>query len=120
MFLRGLMLFRTGGWDVTYKSSDKLLLYILGGKIGDSGLRWSIAWFLASTIILFIVVQYTQFGNHILASGGNSSVARHVGVNVDRVKISAFLISALLAGFGGCVHMARFGAADSTLGPGCR
>ena len=118
MFLRGLMLLRTGGWDVTYKSRDKLLLSILGGKIGDFELRWSIAWFLALTIIVFIVVQYSQYGNHILASGGNSSVARHVGVNVDRIKISAFLISALLAGFGGCVHMARFAAADSTLGTG--
>jgi len=118
MFIRGLMLLRTGGWDVIYKSSDKLLLSILGGKIGDSGLRWSIAWFVALTILLFIVVQYTQYGNHILASGANSSVARHVGVNVDRIKISAFLISALLAGFGGCVHMARFTAADSTLGTG--
>ena len=118
MFIRGLMLLRTGGWDVIYKSSDKLLLSILGGKIGDSGLRWSIAWFLALTILLFIVVEHTQYGNHLLASGGNSSVARHVGVNADRIKIGAFLISALLAGFGGCVHMARFTAADSTLGTG--
>jgi simple sugar transport system permease protein len=118
MFIRGLMLLRTGGWDVIYKSSDKLLLTILAGKLGDSGLRWSIAWFLALTILLFIVVDHTKYGNHILASGGNSSVARHIGVNVDGIKISAFLISALLAGFGGCVHMARFTAADSTLGTG--
>jgi simple sugar transport system permease protein len=118
MFIRGLMLLRTGGWDVIYKSSDKLLLSILGGNIGDSGLRWSITWFLALTILILIVVEQTQYGNHILASGGNSSVARHVGVNADCIKISAFLISALLAGFGGCVHMARFIPADSTLGTG--
>jgi simple sugar transport system permease protein len=119
MFVRGIMLLRTGGWNVIFKSKDTVILTILNGKIIENGfLRWSIAWFVLFNIFFFVLLGYTKYGNHIYAVGGNKLVAKYVGVNVDKVKISAFCICSLLAGFGGAVNMGRFTGADSTTGTG--
>ena len=58
-------------------------------------------------IILVAVVAYvmsaTPLGRHMLFVGSNRSVARLAGVAVSRVRVGAFLVSALLCGVAGLV-----------------
>jgi len=88
-------------------------LGILGGTIGTSGV-------IPVPVVLFIVVsagaycilQYTQFGRHIYAVGGNPSSAWLSGINVRNVLLSAYVISGFLTGLASVVFTARVMAAS--------
>jgi ribose/xylose/arabinose/galactoside ABC-type transport system permease subunit len=51
--------------------------------------------------IMFVVIKYTVWGRHLLAVGDNREVATLVGINVKRMRMSAYTISALLSGIAG-------------------
>jgi ribose transport system permease protein len=50
--------------------------------------------------------------------GGNELTARLAGLKVDRLKWSAFIASATLAGIAGMLSISRFGAAIALMGDG--
>ena len=52
-------------------------------------------------IVASIFLNKTTYGRYILAVGSNENAVRYSGINVDRVKIVAYVISALLAGIAG-------------------
>ncbi len=59
-------------------------------------------WYLILAAILFaFVLHRTTFGRYLFASGDNASAAILSGIRVARVRISAFAISGLAAGFAG-------------------
>jgi ribose transport system permease protein len=60
----------------------------------------------------------TPLGRHLLALGGSEEAARHAGVRVARVKLFAYVLSALTAGIAGLFHVAYYGGANSGVGPG--
>ena len=47
--------------------------------------------------IMFVVIKYTVWGRHLLAVGDNREVATIVGINVKRMRMSAYTISSILA-----------------------
>jgi ribose transport system permease protein len=63
-----------------------------------------------------LIAQRTRFGRYMYLIGGGESVARNSGVPVRRYKLYAFILSGLIAGFGGILAVARLGAAGPTLG----
>ena len=63
-----------------------------------------------------LIAQRTRFGRYMYLIGGGESVARSSGVPVRRYKLYAFILSGLIAGFGGILAVARLGAAGPTLG----
>jgi ribose transport system permease protein len=58
-------------------------------------------------VALALVLRRSVFGRHLYAVGSNSEAARLSGVNVDRVTLSAYVLSGLLSGLTGCVLMSR-------------
>ncbi len=64
-------------------------------------------------LILFLlavgtfVLGRTAFGRHIYAVGGNAEAARRAGINVKRVRISAFVICSSLAAVAGMIFASR-------------
>jgi D-xylose transport system permease protein len=50
---------------------------------------------------LNFVLSRTSFGRHIYAVGGNAEAARRAGINVQRVRLLAFVICSTLAAVGG-------------------
>jgi ribose transport system permease protein len=62
------------------------------------------------------ISQRTRFGRYMYLIGGGESVARNSGIPVRRYKLYAFVLSGLIAGFGGILAVARLGAAGPTLG----
>lgn len=71
----------------------------------------------AGTLIVgHIVLTWTRFGRYVYMCGANPKAAQLSGVPVRRVTIAVFVISGLLAGFGGLVLMGRVGSAQATSG----
>ncbi|HDP37028.1 MAG TPA: ABC transporter permease [Candidatus Atribacteria bacterium] len=116
LFLRGSLLAVTGGESVSYKS-DIIMPTILTRFIGY-GFRPSHIWFLVLTLIFSIVLTHTRYGNWVFATGGNREVARAMGVNVNKVKVTNFILSSLMASLSGCIVISRFNIANASFGTG--
>ncbi len=75
--------------------------------------------FLIGFIIVFdYIVRRTQFGRYILAVGGNAEAARRAGINVDRIRITVFVLSSTLAACGGILAGSRLFAVNQSSGGG--
>jgi ribose transport system permease protein len=77
------------------------------------------------TIVLIIVAalsiyvfDHVPFGRNLNFVGSNPVAAKLVGLNVDRLVRSSFMISGLAAGLAGVLLVARNGTADPTAGLG--
>jgi len=74
------------------------------------------------TLLLFaigsIALNLTAWGRYILAIGGNDDASRLMGLPVDRVTFSLYLVSGLLSGLAGVMLAAQFGAGQPTEGVG--
>lgn len=74
-------------------------------------------------VIIFLVfwtwvAERTTFGRHVYAVGGNAEAARRAGISVARIRIMVFMISGLMAGFGGVIFAARLNSVDLNAGGG--
>jgi ribose transport system permease protein len=87
--------------------------YRLGGEIS---MLVVIGLFVLALSIL--VLRYTGYGRMIYAVGGNAEAARLAGINVTLVRLSAYAISALMAGLAGILEAGRLAAAapDTDMG----
>ncbi len=76
-------------------------------------------WYMIIVVLLFsFLASRTKFFRRYYFIGGNERAARLSGIRVDKMKIWAFVISALLAGIAGILLSSRLGAALSTSGRG--
>lgn len=116
LFLRGSLLAVTGGESVSY-SSDAIMPTILTRFIGY-GFRPSHIWFFVLTLIFSVILTNTRYGNWVFATGGNKEVARAMGVNVNKVKVTNFMLSSLMASLSGIIVISRFNLANASFGTG--
>lgn len=70
---------------------------------------WLIAWFALARL---------RWGRHLYAVGGSTDVARLAGVRDQRVRVSAYVIAALLGSLGGLVTLAGSGLGDPNAATG--
>ncbi len=66
--------------------------------------------------LFWYIMSKTVYGRKLYSVGGNEKAARYSGIKVERVKISAFAISALLGGFAGITLTSKLGSAHPTAG----
>ncbi|MCD8299587.1 MAG: ABC transporter permease [Clostridiales bacterium] len=82
----------------------------------------SFAFKVIAVVVLVIVIVYifhfTPFGSYVRAIGENEVAVQHIGVNVDRIKIMAFVISGIMAAIAGIFTVARLGGTNNTIGSG--
>ena len=69
-----------------------------GFKLGDTFISYRGLVFLAATLVAWVVLRRTVFGQHAYALGGNAEAARLAGVRTVRLKTWTFAISGLAAG----------------------
>jgi galactofuranose transport system permease protein len=72
----------------------------------------------AAYIVGVIALNYLRWGRHVLAIGGNEEAARLMGLPVDRIKISVYVLSGALAALAGVILASQFGAGQPTEGLG--
>lgn len=68
--------------------------------------------------IVYIVLEHTRWGRVFYAIGGNAEAARLAGANVDRYRVTAYVLSGTIASFGGVILAARVGRGDVSSGSG--
>ena len=65
-----------------------------------------------------IALNFTAFGRHVLAVGGNEEATRLMGLPADRTVFLVYLMSGSLAGLAGVMLAAQFGAGQPIEGVG--
>jgi simple sugar transport system permease protein len=74
------------------------LVRILGGA------KWSeIIWALIFVVVMQIVLTQTKWGTYTIATGANLLGASEAGIKTRQIKVRAFILTAVFAGFGGIV-----------------
>ncbi|MBW7922900.1 MAG: ABC transporter permease [Rubellimicrobium sp.] len=87
--------------------------------VGPGGLfRASLLWFLAIALLVGFILGRTNFGNWVRATGGFLPAAQAMGIPTVRVKIAAFIICSVLAGFAGMLQVMRLGSPLPSSGEG--
>ena len=71
------------------------------GFYNIGGLTTSSMVFLATILVLYVVLRFTRFGQHIYAVGSNKVAARRAGVRVDAVIIAIYAVGGLTAAIAG-------------------
>jgi len=68
--------------------------------------------------IAMLVLRYTRYGRNVFAVGSNEYAARLAGVDVRRIKFSAYVISGAVSGLAGAILVAQLslGRDDAGLG----
>jgi ribose transport system permease protein len=66
---------------------------------------------IATYIVLAVVLRNTRFGRYVYASGGNVEASRLLGLPVQEVQISLYVVSAVSGAVAGTVLAAMLGAA---------
>lgn len=67
-------------------------------------------------ILAHYVLEYTKFGRYSKAIGENENVAISVGIPVRKMKMIAFILSAVMAGIAGIFMMAKLSGTNFTMG----
>jgi D-xylose transport system permease protein len=67
---------------------------------------------------LTFVLTRTPYGRHIYAVGGNAEAARRAGINVDRIRISVFVVCSALAALSGIIAASYGGKVSASSGAG--
>jgi simple sugar transport system permease protein len=78
---------------------------------------WSgIAWCAVILVCMHLLLNYTRWGMHTFATGGNFVGAREAGIKVDRIRIGNFMLCSTLAGFAGLLEAMRIDTIDPLAG----
>ncbi|MFC0526393.1 sugar ABC transporter permease [Phytohabitans kaempferiae] len=67
-------------------------------------------------IVWTFVLRRTAYGRHIYAVGGNREAARRAGINVDKIRISVFVICSFMAAIGGIILASKSRSVDPNTG----
>lgn len=82
------------------------------------GVPWMFGAFTLLVIVLNYALTRTKWGRSMFAVGGNAEAARRSGINVQRVRMTAFMICSSLAALGGVFAAARLASASQQAGTG--
>lgn len=70
------------------------------------------------TLAVWVVLEHTTYGRRLYAIGGNAEAARLAGVNVARLRLTAFAFTGVGAALAGLMYAARVASANPVQGDG--
>lgn len=111
----GTALLMTGGYAVPY-NAPAIRQIAIGNLIPQ--VPNLVVWGLIFYVLASLLAWKTTFGRYTYALGENERVADFSGVNVDRYKIGAFVVSGTLCGLAGVLLTARISSATPGMGSG--
>jgi len=91
-----------------------IMSFIFNNNIQVGGVAFpvSILWWIILGIIAFTILNKTQMGNWIFATGASKETAELMGVPIEKVKISLFIVTAFCAWFIAMTQTTTYGGAD--------
>ncbi len=111
---RSLATVLSGGFPPPFPANLPTELFV-----ADLGLfRSSMVWFAGFALILGLVLHFSNLGNWIFATGGQSQAAADMGIDTRKVKLFCFMLCSFLAGFAGMITTLRLRSALPALGEG--
>jgi len=84
----------------------------------DRGVPFVGVLLLVLLIGLSFLANKTKFGRYVYAVGGNKEAARRAGINVERIRVTVFVMSSMLAGVGGIILASRLRSVATDAGGG--
>lgn len=111
---RGLTLVYTDGNPITGIGDSFIFKYVGRGYL--FGIPFPAILMLISFAILYVVLHKMTFGRKTFAIGGNENASFIAGVKNDRIKISVYAISGLMASLAGIIITSRLNSAQPTAG----
>ena len=109
----GLALILTGGRPQGLRSAE--LSGLFGGTLAF-GIPTIAIWALLALVIAVLIEKKLVFGFRAKAVGDAEHVARLSGLKVERVKVTAYMLSGLFASFAGLLLMVRTNSASGSMG----
>ena len=82
------------------------------------GVPWMFGVFVLVVAALNYALTRTKWGRSMFAVGGNAEAARRSGINVKRIRLSAFVVCSTFAALGGVFAAARLASASQQAGTG--
>lgn len=86
------------------------------GFYNIGGLTFSSMVFIAVILVLFLVLRFTRFGQHIYAVGSNKTAARRSGVRVDSVIVATYAVGGITAAIAGVLLTSIAGIGSPQIG----
>ena len=83
------------------------------GYVGSSVFPVALGIFIALAIVFAVLLHGTRFGRYVYAIGANREAARFSGVPVDRLRVTLFAISGLMAAVSGLLYASYFATAQA-------
>lgn len=77
---------------------------------------WAVILVAVLAVAAVVILKKLKWGRWIYAVGGDKEAARRAGIPVDKVIVSVFIISGLMAGFAGLLTMGRTASGYPTAG----
>jgi simple sugar transport system permease protein len=106
--LDGINFIITSGYSVDIQPST--MTSVLGGNV-NSAIGAPFVWMIGLAVVAGFILHTTQYGGWSFASGSRyGTSARMVGVPVNRIHVTNFVVCAVLAGFSGMVALAEYGS----------
>lgn len=91
-------------------------------KIGESSIFFTLGWnallWAVISIVGDFVIRKTAIGRNLYVIGGNSEVAKIVGINVARYQLLCFVLAGTLSALAGMLVMATLSAGAPSIGTG--
>lgn len=73
---------------------------------------------LTVVLIVWLIMNKTLFGRHVLAVGGNANAARVCGINVNKMRFAVYMVEGFCIGIAAIVMTARVASAQVSAGIG--
>lgn len=113
-FARGVILIFTKGWPIT--NIPKKFLVV--GQGAFLGIPIPVLVMIVVALVAHFVLRFTAFGRRIYAIGGNEQATFLSGINVKKLKLVTYAVSAFTAAIVGIILVARFNSAQADTGTG--
>lgn len=118
---RAVNLSNPGGMSVLLAQAGILTVVLLGAVHylnQGRGIPWMFGLFVLLVVIMNYALTRTKWGRAMFAVGGNREAARRSGINVNRIRISAFMLCSSLAALGGILAASRLASSSQQAGTG--
>ena len=114
--LGGLVYVLSGGYDLYMTNMEGVKwigTFAVGGVVPVNFII-----FIAIGTVMVILMRYTKFGMRIYSTGGRERAARLSGINTDKWKTIAFMLSGLFTGVAALIYCSRMETIGASQGSG--
>lgn len=112
-FLHGITLW-IGNSQTISGVSPMLMEWVIIQRIWGIPIAFYYAMILA--VLIWYMLSYTAFGQHLLFTGRGREVGRLTGIAVGRVRLTAFVLSGIMGAIAGVLYTGTTGSANPSSG----